>query len=336
MWRDRTHHPTKLIIQIPCYNERETLPETLATLPRELPGIDVIEWLVIDDGSEDDTAEVARGNGVDHVVRLPRNRGLAHAFMAGIDASLDAGADVIVNLDADNQHHGGDIPLLLEPILRGDAEMVVGERPITDTPHFTRWKKTLQRLGSWAVRAASNTSVPDAPSGFRAFSREAAMRLHIFSEYTYTLETIIQAGQKGMAVASVPVRMNVSPRPSRVVRSNASYVRRSVLTIMRIFMTYRPFAFFSIPGVLAFAAGLLLGVRYLVIYFSTGQAGHLQSLLLSALLLGTGFFLVVIGLITDLISVNRKLLERVDWRMRRLEDRVRADSDDRAHSPPGG
>ena len=334
MWDSRRGRPRKLIIQIPCYNEQETLPRALETLPRQLPDVETIEWLVIDDGSEDATGEVARRHGVDHLVRLPRNRGVAHAFMAGIEASLDAGADIIVNLDADAQHHGGDIPAVIAPIVAGKAEMVVGERPIADTPHFSRWKKMLQRIGSWAVRAASTTSVPDAPSGFRAFSREAAMRLHIFSEYTYTLETIIQAGQKGMAVASVPVRMNASLRPSRVVRSNASYVRRSVLTIARIFMTYRPFAFFSIPGVVAFTAGLLLGVRYLWIYFSTGHSGHLQSLLLSALLLGTGFFLVVIGLITDLIAVNRKLLERVDWRMHRLEERIRSgDGVDTGYGP---
>ena len=319
--------PRKLVIQIPCYNEQETLPTVLGALPREVEGVDVVEWLVIDDGSTDETTGVARAHGVDHLVRLPRNRGIAVAFMAGVEAALDAGADIIVNVDADNQHDPGDIPRLIEPILEGRAEMVVGERPIVDTPHFSPVKKLLQRLGSWAVRVASRTTVPDAPSGFRALSRTAAMRLHVFNEHTYTLETIIQAGQNGMAVASVPVGMNASPRPSRVVRSLGSYVRRSMLTIVRIFMTYRPFAFFSVPGVIAFLLGLLLGIRYLVIYFTTGQSGHLQSLLLSALLLGTGFALIVVGLVADLIAVNRKLLERVDSRLRKIEERLSRDRD---------
>ncbi len=326
-WEPDRRPVRKLIIQIPCFNEEEMLPVVLGALPREIPGVDAVEWLVIDDGSTDGTRAVAREHGVDHLVRLARNRGVAHAFMAGVEAALDAGADIIVNVDADNQHDPGDIPRLIEPILDGRAEMVIGERPIASTPHFSPIKKALQRLGSWAVRVASRTRVPDAPSGFRALSREAAMRLHVFSEYTYTLETIIQAGQNGMAVTSVPVGMNASPRPSRVVRSTGSYIRQSMLTIVRIFMTYRPFAFFSVPGIIAFLLGLILGIRYLIIYFTTGQSGHLQSLLLSALLLGSGFFLVVVGLMADLISVNRKLLERVDSRLRKMEERL---ADDRS------
>jgi glycosyltransferase involved in cell wall biosynthesis len=312
----------KLIIQIPCYNEEGTLPTTLAALPRQLPGINRVEWLVVDDGSEDRTAEVAKACGVDHVVRLPRHQGLARAFLAGLEASLRAGADIVVNTDADNQYPASDIPKLIAPILEGRAEIVVGARPIGELGHFSPWKKTLQRWGSWMTRVISNTEVPDAPSGFRAMSREAAMQLHVFNRYTYTLETIIQAGQKGMAITSVPVGAQESLRPSRLVRSIPGYVRRQLLTMVRIFMTYRPFRFFAVPGVLVFSFGFLIGVRFLYFYVTEGGRGHVQSLILGALCMGIGFFLVVIGLVTDLIAVNRQLLERLDFRIQKIEERI--------------
>lgn len=313
----------KLIIQIPCYNEEQTLGITLSELPREVPGVDTVEWLVIDDGSTDGTVNVAASYGVDHIVRLPRNRGLAQAFTAGLEAALKAGADIIVNLDADNQYRSDDIPRLIEPILAGKAEIVIGARPIEKIKHFSPQKKLLQRLGSWVVRLASKTDVPDAPSGFRAFSRDAAMRLNVFNEYTYTIETLIQAGQKGMAIASVPVGVNEDLRPSRMVKSIPNYIRRSASVIIRIFMTYRPLRFFAIPGSISLGLGLLLGIRFLYFYFSGNGSGHVQSVILAALLLGTGFFLVITGLIADLISVNRRLLENLDWRVRQVEDRLK-------------
>jgi glycosyltransferase involved in cell wall biosynthesis len=292
---------------------------TLADLPRELPGIDTVEWLIIDDGSTDRTVDVALEHGVDHVVRLPRNRGLAVGFMSGIDACLRLGADIIVNTDADNQYCAGDIPLLVGPILTGEAEIVVGARPIEEIEHFSAGKRFLQRLGSWAVRTASGTDIPDAPSGFRAMTREAAMRLNVFSAYTYTLETIIQAGQKGMAITSVPIRVNGELRPSRLVKSSASYVRRSIGTIARIFMTYKPMEFFIVPGSALLGLGLLAGARFLY-FIAIGQGGgHIQSVVLAAVLLLIGFQLIVFGLLAELLGVNRKLLEDIQWRMRRIE-----------------
>lgn len=311
---------TKVVIQIPCYDEEEALPVTLEALPRELPGIDEVEWLVVDDGSTDRTAEVAREHGVDHVVRLPRNQGLARAFIRGLEASVDVGADIVVNTDADNQYRADDIEKLVAPILAGEAEIVVGERPIDDIPHFSPLKKLLQRLGSWVVRVASQTDIPDAPSGFRAMTREAAMKLQVFNSYSYVLETVIQAGHKGMAITSVPVRTNPELRPSRLYGSTAGYIFRQALTIVRIFMTYRPFAFFAVPGTVTFLAGFVGGVRFLYYYVTQGGAGMIQSVILSALLMGSGFFLVVVGLLADLAAVNRKLLEGVDWRLRRLEE----------------
>ena len=313
----------KLIIQIPCFNEEEALPLTLAELPRTVPGVDEVEWLVVDDGSSDGTADIARKSGVDHVVVLPTHVGLARAFVHGLEASVKAGADIIVNTDADNQYRADDIPRLIQPILSGAAEVVIGERPIMDTPHFSRLKKVLQRVGSWVVRVASRTDVPDAPSGFRAMTREAAMRLHVFNSYSYVLETVIQAGHKGISVTSVPIRTNEDLRPSRLFKSTLRYVGRQGLTILRIFMTYRPFAFFAVPGVVVFLAGFLLGARFMAFYFQGQGGGHVQSLILAALLLGTGFFLGVVGLLADLTSVNRKLLEGVDWRLRKLEERNR-------------
>ncbi len=310
---------TKLIIQIPCFNEAETLPGTLAELPRELPGVDVVEWLVVDDGSTDRTAEVARECSVDHLVKLPRNRGLSRAFMAGIRASLEAGADVIVNTDADNQYRAADIPLLLEPILSGEADLVVGSRPISEIRHFSFLKRFLQRVGSWVTRILSGTEVSDAVSGFRAVSRRAAMQLHVFNDYTYTVETLIQAGQKGMAVRSVPVGVNADQRPSRLVRSTPRYVLRQASTMLRIFVTYRPFRFFAFFGSVVFLAGFLLGLRFLYFYFTGSGSGHVQSVILAALLLGTGMFLFLVGLLADLTAVNRRLLEDLEARLQRME-----------------
>ena len=309
----------KLIIQIPCYNEEDALPATLAALPREMPGFEIVEWLVIDDGSTDRTATVARESGADHVVRFQRHRGLSSAFIAGLDAAVMAGADVIVNTDADNQYDADDIPKLIAPIMADEAEIVVGARPISATKHFSLFKRSMQRLGSWATRRISKTDVSDAPSGFRAVSREAAMKLHVFNEYTYTIETIIQAGQKGMAITSVPIRTKETLRPSRLVKSVLGYINRQVLTMMRIFMTYKPFRFFAVPGSILFLAGFLISIRFMYFYFTEGGVGHIQSLILSALLMGMGFFLAVVGLVTDLISVNRKLLEDLDWRIKRME-----------------
>ena len=314
---------TKLIIQIPCFNEEATLGVTLNELPRAIPGIDVVEWLVIDDGSSDRTAEVARARGVDHVIRLPKNRGLATAFTAGLYACIERGADIIVNTDADNQYCASDIPFLVAPILEGRAELVIGARPIATTPHFSPAKKLLQALGSRVVRIASKTDVPDAPSGFRAMSRTAAMQLHVFSEYTYTLETIIQAGQKGLAITSVPVRVNGDLRPSRLVKTIPSYIRRSIVTIGRIFITYRPMRFFAAIGTAISLLGFLLGIRYLYFRAIGYGVGHVQSVILSALLLGAGGVFVLVGILADLIAVNRKLLEGISFRLYSIESKLR-------------
>ena len=312
----------KVIIQIPCYNEEETLPETLAALPRELPGVDRVEWLVVDDGSGDRTVDVAREHGVDHVVKLPRNRGLSRAFMAGIRACLEAGADIIVNTDADNQYRASDIPALVDPILNGEADLVVGARPISDIRHFSPLKRVLQRLGSWVTRILSGTEVSDAVSGFRAISRKAAMQLHVFNDYTYTVETLIQAGQKGLAVRSVPIRVNPEQRPSRLVRSTPRYVLRQATTMLRIFVTYRPFRFFAVLGTGVFLLGFLLGLRFLYFYFTASGSGHVQSVILAALLLGLGIFLFLVGLLADLVAVNRRLLEDLEARLQRMEGKL--------------
>ncbi len=307
----------KLIIQIPCYNEEATLGLTLSELPKSLPGIDQVEWLIIDDGSWDRTVEVARSGGVHHIVRLPYNQGLAKAFMAGVEASVRAGADIIVNTDADNQYDAADIPQLITPILKSEADMVVGARPIQNTPHFSPAKKLLQKLGSWAVRLASNTQIPDAPSGFRAFSREAALKFNVFNEYTYTLETIIQTGQKGMKVTSVPIHTNADLRPSRLVKSIPIYVQRSLFTILRMFMTYRPLRFFALAGTVPFTAGFLIGVRWLVLYFGGTPRSHVPSLILAAILMLMGFQLWILGFVADLLAVNRKILEENQLHLRR-------------------
>ncbi|MBA2778990.1 glycosyltransferase family 2 protein [Billgrantia kenyensis] len=306
----------KLIIQIPCYNEEETLAIALGALPREVPGFDTVEWLIIDDGSEDETIRVAQENGVDHIVRHTRNEGLAKGFMNGLDACLRLGADVIVNTDADNQYNAEDIPDLTRPITDGEADMVVGARPIATIEHFSPVKKLLQKLGSWVVRVASRTDIPDAPSGFRAMSRKAAQRMMVFNEYTYTLETIIQAGQKNMAITSVPVRVNEDLRPSRLFKSIPSYIRRSVVTIIRIFVVYRPFRFFGIIGATLFSIGFLIGLRFLWYYLNGEGEGHIQSLILAGVMLGAGFQTILVAFLADLLAANRKMLEDIRFRIR--------------------
>jgi len=299
----------KLIIQIPCFDEESSLPGTLAALPREVAGFDKVEWLVIDDGSKDRTALVARENGVDHVVDLRVNRGLATAFVSGIYRCLQEGADVIVNIDADNQYCAEDIPELTRPILDGKADYVIGERPIDEIGHFPRSKKALQKIGSYVVRRVSGVAVQDAPSGFRALSRACASRMNVFNSYTYTLETIIQAGQSNMIVLSVPVRVNADLRPSKLVRSSLDYVKRSIVTIVRIFVIYRSFRFFVSIGILLFLIGVVLGVRFLYFFFSGEGDGHVQSVILSGIFLGFGFQTILAAFVADLISVNRRMLE---------------------------
>jgi glycosyltransferase involved in cell wall biosynthesis len=311
----------KLIIQIPCLNEAATLAIAVGALPRHVEGFDAVEWLVIDDGSTDDTATLARELGVDHVVRHPVNRGLATAFMTGLGTCLRLGADVIVNTDADNQYEAKDIPKLTAPILAGEADMVVGSRPINDTEHFSWIKKKLQRLGSWAVRVASKTTVEDAPSGFRAISRATAMRLNVFNAYTYTLETIIQAGQSNLRIASVPVRTNGDLRPSRLVKSIPSYVKRSLLTIVRVFVIYRPLALFFWTSMAVLLAGLVLAVRFFIYYLQGEGAGHVQSVVFASMLFILAMLLGMMGLIGDLIATNRKLLEQIRLQLQQLEHR---------------
>jgi glycosyltransferase involved in cell wall biosynthesis len=306
----------KLIIQIPCLNEAQTLPIALADLPKHIPGIDVIETLIIDDGSTDDTVAVAQRHGVTHVVGFRHNQGLARAFMLGIEACLERGADIIVNTDADNQYNAADIELLVRPILEAKADLVIGARPITEIAHFSPIKKLLQRIGSWVVRRVSNTDVADAPSGFRAMRKEVAMVLNVFSDYTYTLETIIQAGQRNLRIASVPIRVNGELRPSRLVRSIIGYVRRSIFTMIRIFVVYRPLRFFMTVSILPLVLGLGIGGRFLV-YFAQGQgSGHVQSLILTAVLLLVAFQTMLLAVLADLLSVNRRLLEDLQLRER--------------------
>jgi glycosyltransferase involved in cell wall biosynthesis len=310
---------TKLIIQIPCLNEAETLPGTLRDLPRSLPGIDRIEVLVVDDGSRDGTSEVARAHGVEHVVRFRRRKGLAAAFVAGIDAALKLGADFIVNTDADNQYVGADIAKLIDPLVRGEADIVIGDRNIQALAEMSRQKKRLQRLGSWVVRQVSGTQVPDTTSGFRAYTREAALRMTIVSEFSYTLESIIQAGKRRMAIAHVPIRTNPRVRPSRLFDSVFSYIKASAATIVRIYAMYEPLKVFSYIGGTIFLTGAALVVRFLFYYFTGTGRGHVQSLILSAVLMIVGFQVLLIGLVSDVISGNRKLLEDLVYRVRSIE-----------------
>lgn len=309
----------KLIIQIPCLNEAETLEIALNDLPKQIDGIDEIEYLIINDGSQDNTVEVAKKWGVHYVVNFKQNRGLAKGFMAGLDACLRNGADIIVNTDADNQYCGEDIEKLVQPILKGKADIVIGERPIDETEHFSPLKKKLQHLGSWTVRVASKSDIPDAPSGFRAYSREAAMRLNVVNQYTYTLETIIQAGQEKMAMTSVPIRTNPELRKSRLFHSMFGYVKKSMVTICRSFIMYKPLRFFGTIGVIAFLLGFLLGVRFLVFYFTGGAAGHVQSLILASTLMLIGVQTGVIALQADTIAASRKILEDVQYHVRKLD-----------------
>lgn len=309
----------KLIIQIPCYNEAETLGIALNDLPASLEGIDEIEYLIINDGSRDATVEVAEKWGVHHIVSFKQNKGLAKGFMAGIDGCLRYGADIIVNTDADNQYCAEDIKKLILPILNGQADIVIGERPIDDTEHFTYMKKKLQHFGSWVVRKASNTNIPDAPSGFRAFSREAAMRINVVNDYTYTLETIVQAGREKIAITSVPIRTNGELRPSRLFNSIWGYVKRSMLTILRAYMMYKPlkcFTYFAIPPIVL---GVAIGIRFLVYYMHGQGGGHVQSLILACALTIIGFLTFMIGLLADVLAANRKILQDTQYHIRKME-----------------
>jgi glycosyltransferase involved in cell wall biosynthesis len=312
----------KLIIQVPCLNEADTLPATLADLPRSVPGIDVIEVVVVDDGSTDATSEVARAHGVQHVIRFRRRKGLAAAFTAGIDTALREGADFIVNTDADNQYAGKDIVRLVEPLLRGEADIVIGDRNIRDLRHMSWQKKLLQRFGSWTVRQVSGTTVPDTTSGFRAYTREAALRMSLVSDFSYTLESIIQAGKKRMAIAHVEIGTNARTRPSRLFDSLFSYVKRSAATIVRVYAMYEPLKVFTYIGSVVFLAGFAISLRFLYFYvFATPAeaSGKLQSLILSAVLMIVGFQVVLIGLLADVISGTRKLLEDLLYRVRSME-----------------
>lgn len=309
----------KLIIQIPCYNEAETLTITLNDLPKHIPGVDEVEYLIINDGSTDNTVDVAQEWGIHHIVSFRCNKGLAKGFMAGLDACLRNGADIIVNTDADNQYCGADIETLIRPILDGKADIVIGERPIDDTEHFSPLKKKLQHLGSWVVRKASCTDIPDAPSGFRAYTREAAMRINVVNDYTYTLETIVQAGRNRMAITSVPIRTNPELRSSRLFQSMWGYIKKSILTIFRALMWYKPLYCFSLVASIPTVIGLLIGVRFLY-YFYIGQGnGHVQSLILACTLLIIGFITFVIGMVADVIAANRKILEDVQYHIKKME-----------------
>lgn len=316
--------PLKLIIQIPAYNEESTLPQTLHDLPRSLPGVDRIEVLVVDDGSTDRTAEVAREAGADHVVRLKQNQGLATAFTVGLETALRLGADIIVNTDADNQYRGEDIARLVQPIVDGEADIVVGDRGVAILEHFSPLKRLLQKWGSWVVGRAAGIPIPDATSGFRAFSREAALHLTVLGDYTYTLETLIQAGARKMSVVYVPVRTNPQTRPSRLIRSIPSFLALSAVTIVRFYTMYRPLRVFTAMGAVLIAGGVALGLRFVYFFLQNRGAGHVQSLILAAILTIVGFQVCLIGLVADLIQMNRKMLEEILYRVRKEElDRFR-------------
>ncbi len=310
----------KLIIQIPCFNEADQIADTLAAIPKVVAGVDIVETLVIDDGSDDGTAEIAAANGADHVVRIPRNQGLARTFMTGLEACLERGADIIVNCDADNQYDASAIPALVEPIIGHGAGLVVGERPIAEIEHFSALKRKLQHIGSWAVRRASGVDVGDAPSGFRAFDRETALSLYVFSSYTYTLETLIQAGRQGIPIETVPVGVNPPTRPSRLIRSMWSYILRSAWTIIRIFILYNPLRFFSFLSVTLALPGLIAFGRFMIFYLQGDGGGHTQSLIAGAVFIVMAAVTMAAGLIADLVAANRVLLAEV--RKRQIKARL--------------
>ena len=309
----------KLIIQIPCYNEELTLPITVADLPGQIQGIDIIEYLIINDGSTDRTVEVARELGIHHIVSFKQNKGLARVFTAGLDACLHFGADIIVNTDADNQYCAADIEKLIRPILSGKADIVIGERAIDSIEDFSAGKKCFQHLGSWVVRIASNSDISDTTSGFRAYSREAALRVNVINDFTYTLETIIQAGHSKIAMTSVPIGTNPQMRESRLFKSIGSYIKRSSSVILRSFMMYKPLRFFGLLGTFFFSLGVLLGIRFLIFFISGNSSGHVQSLILASILIIIGTLIDVIGLLADLINANRKILEDIQYRVRKME-----------------
>ncbi len=309
----------KLIIQIPCYNEAETLKIALDALPKQIAGVDTIEYLIINDGSQDNTVEVAKEWGVQHIVNFKQNRGLAKGFMAGLDMCLRNGADIIVNTDADNQYCGDDIEKLIAPILEGKADIVIGERPIDQTAHFSWLKKKLQHFGSWVVRKASNTDIPDAPSGFRAYSREAAMQMNVVNEYTYTLEQIVQAGRTKIAITSVPIRTNDELRPSRLFSSMFGYVKKSMLTIIRAYLMYKPMRFFIGLGFIPFLIGLAIGIRFIVLLCMGGGQGNVQSLILCSMLILIGVMIWVVGLLADVMAANRKILQEIQQKVREMD-----------------
>jgi glycosyltransferase involved in cell wall biosynthesis len=327
----------KLIIQIPCLNEAETLPATVADLPRQVQGFEAVEWMVVDDGSTDGTAEVARALGVDHVVRMNGNQGLARAFMAGLVAATERGADVIVNTDADNQYCAADLGALVAPIVAGRADIVIGARPIKAIRHFSPAKRLLQVLGSRVVRALSGADVGDAPSGFRAMTRDAALRLNVFGDFTYTIETVIQAGLSNLRITSVPVRVNAPTRPSRLFRSMAGYVRRSLLTMLSVYLIYRPARIFGALALGFFAPGAVLALRYLALMATGEGKGHVQSVIASGVLGLCAVFMAAIGIVAHLQSINRRLLEEIRYleRSRRVRERFGPPpGDDPAPTPP--
>jgi len=309
----------KLIIQIPCYNEAETLEKALNELPRKLDGIDIIEYLIVNDGSSDNTVEVARRWGVHHIISFTQNKGLARGFMAGLDGCLRNGADIIVNTDADNQYQAQDIQSLIEPILAGKADMVIGARPIDETEHFSFLKKKLQHLGSFAVRLASGTDIPDAPSGFRAMTRDAAMHINVVNDYTYTLETIVQAGREKIPVTSVPVHTNPELRPSRLFRGIWSYVKKSIVIILRAYMMYQPLKSFTYLCMPFLLIGLGIGIRFLIYYCLGRGYGHVQSLILACTLIIIGVLTFMIGLVSDLMASNRRILTDTQYHVKRME-----------------
>jgi glycosyltransferase involved in cell wall biosynthesis len=312
----------KLIVQIPCYNEEHTLPQTVADIPRVIPGIDVVEILIIDDGSTDRTIEVARSIGVDHIVINKKNVGLARTFRAGLDASLALGADIIVNTDGDNQYCGADIPKLIQPIVEGRVDVVVGDRQTHLIDHFSPGKKALQRFGSWVVRSFSQVDVPDAVSGFRAISRDAAFRLNIVSPFSYTIEMLIQVGFKGMSFTSVPIRTNAKTRESRLFKSIFSFIEKSGLTLVRMYSMYQPLRVFTTLGLLLTVLALIPMVRFLYFYFFGSGAGKIQSLIIGSALLTSGVICLALGLLADLLGQNRQLIEIVLEKVRRVEERL--------------